>query len=108
MATFAATLDAALALRWVDLLLVILAAEGLALALWSRRHGLAPALPWHLASGAGLALALRGALAGSTTAEFALWLALAGACHATALWRTRWRARVRPDAAADAAAATRR
>jgi hypothetical protein len=102
MTALASTLDAALALRWVDLLLVILAAEGLALALWSRRHGLAPALPWHLASGAGLALALRSVLAGSTTAEFALWLALSGACHATALWRTRWRARARSEAAVDA------
>lgn len=97
-------LDPALALQWVDLLLVVLAAEAVVLALWAIRHAVPTALGWHLASGAGLALALRAALAASTSGEFALWLALSGACHAAALWRTGRAARPWRDAAADDAA----
>ena len=80
-------LDPSLALQWVDLLLVVLAAEAVALALWALRHEVPTALGWHLASGAGLALALRAALAASTTGEFASWLALRRLPRA-ALWRT--------------------
>ena len=104
MGLLASRLEPSMALQWVDLLLVVLAAEAVALALWALRHEVPTALGWHLASGAGLALALRAALGGSTTGELALWLALSGACHAAALWRTGRAARPWRDAAADDAA----
>jgi hypothetical protein len=75
----------------VDLVLVVLVAEGLALLAyhWRTGRGIAPAglLP-NLAAGGALLLALRGALAGAHPGWIALWLAAAFAAHLADL-RTR-------------------
>lgn len=81
--------------RIVDLILLLMLAEGAALWLWYRRRasGLAPAdLLINLASGMSLLLALRAALTGLGWHWIALALIAALCCHVADL-RRRWQAR---------------
>lgn len=81
----------------VDLILLLVAAEALALLGWRalRGGGIPPAdFLFNLAAGAALMAALRGALAGSGSAWIGVALSLALAMHAADLWR-RWRAAAR-------------
>ncbi len=78
---------------WVDVIIALTVAEGVALWLWRRRRGSGPApaewLP-NLLSGLCLMLALRGALAGWAGLWILACLAASGAIHGTDLVR-RWR-----------------
>lgn len=78
----------------VDLILLVLALEGLALFLLHRRtgRGIPPAeLLGFLVAGACLLLALRAALTGAGWPMVGLWLALAGLAQAYDVWRRgRW------------------
>jgi hypothetical protein len=79
--------------RVVDLLLLLLALEGLLLIAWHRRsgRGIPPAeVLGFLLAGACLMLALRAALTGAGWQVVGLWLALGGVAQAYDLWR-RWR-----------------
>jgi hypothetical protein len=79
--------------RVVDLLLLLLALEGLLLIAWHRRsgRGIPPAeVLGFLLAGACLMLALRAALTGAGWQMVGLWLALGGVAQAYDLWR-RWR-----------------
>ena len=80
--------------RAADLALLVLALEAAGLAAWRRRGGRGPA-PAELAgfwiAGAGLLLALRGALRGARWGWVALPLAGAGAAHLADV-RRRWAA----------------
>jgi hypothetical protein len=81
--------------RFVDLALLLVAAEAVILVLW-RRRGRGPAragLFINLASGACLMLAVRAAVTGASWTWLALALAAAGAAHVADLWL-----RLRPDA----------
>jgi hypothetical protein len=82
----------------VDLVIAFTVLEGLALSAWRLATGRGPAvrdLVANLAAGLGLLLAMRSALQGAGWPACAAWLALAGAAHATDLWR-RWPARTSP------------
>lgn len=78
----------------VDLILLVLALEGLVLFVLHRRtgRGIAPAeLLGFLLAGACLLLALRAALTGAAWQAVAGWLMLAGCAQAYDLWRRgRW------------------
>lgn len=77
----------------VDLILLLVALEAVALLAWRgfRGGGLAPAdFLFNLLAGAALMLALRAALAGAGQAWIGAALALAFVLHAADLWR-RWR-----------------
>ena len=79
--------------RIVDLILVLMVAEGLAIAVWHRRtgQGMGPAdLLVSLAAGAFLLLALRAALTGAGWATIAMWLVGALIAHLADVAR-RWR-----------------
>jgi hypothetical protein len=79
--------------RVVDLILVLMLVEGLALTLlWYRQgRGVSPPALWvNLAAGAGMLLALRAALVGASWVWVWLALALALAMHVGEL-RLRWR-----------------
>jgi hypothetical protein len=79
--------------RIIDLILLLLVVQTLALALWNQRtgRGIPPGeLLGFLLAGACLMLALRTALTGGHWRMVALWLALAGVAQAFDLWR-RWR-----------------
>lgn len=68
----------------VDLILVLMVLEGVVLIRWARRNGrseLAAGLLGNMLAGAGLLLALRGALAGAWWGWIALCLALALLAH---------------------------
>ena len=76
----------------VDLILLLVALEVLALLAWRRFSGggIAPAdFLFNLLAGAALMLALRAALAGAGSASIGAALALALVMHAADLWR-RW------------------
>lgn len=81
--------------RVVDLILVLMVLEALALWAWRRRTGEGPppaALLVTLGAGACLLLALRAALAGSGWEVVGIWLAVGLAAHLADL-RTRWKRR---------------
>jgi hypothetical protein len=78
--------------RIVDIVLLLLALEALAVIAWrqrARRNTLAPELLGWLLSGAFLLLALRAALTDAWWGWIALFLAAAGVAHAVELAR-RW------------------
>lgn len=80
--------------RAIDVLLGLMALEAVVLAGWRGRTGTGPRpreLLATLAAGAGLLLALRCALAGSSWHWIALWLLVALAAHVADL-AGRWRA----------------
>jgi len=91
-------------LHWPDTLWLVNAViaftvlEGAALMLWRATTGRGPRWPdivANLAAGLCLLLALRSVLDNAGWAACALWLAAAGAAHATDLWR-RWPRRPSP------------
>lgn len=91
----------ALPLWWLDLALLLLAAEALWLAWRARRGG--PGLAardwmWTLLAGGGLLAALRAAVGGVPLPGVAACLAVAGLCHVVDL-RTRRRSQVPVGAA---------
>ncbi len=80
--------DAVLALGFVDLLLLVFGIEAMLIALWMNRHASVPGVMCNLAAGASLVMALRTAVAQEPLRELALWLMVAGVCHALAMWRS--------------------
>jgi len=83
--------------RVIDLILVAMVVEGIALSLFHRRTGRGvsgAALAWNLAAGAGLLLALRGALSGLQWHWVALALLMALGAHVGDLSR-RWQSGAR-------------
>ena len=75
--------------RIIDVILALVALEGMALLLWHRRTGRGPAaipLLCNLASGAALMLAVRAALTGATWPAVAACLLLSLVAHASELF----------------------